>query len=183
LRRLTMEDTQPLSGISCGSHGFHGSQSALPTELDPGESVRCSATLATSPGTHSGSLTVAAWWFWASPITVQGPQFPRWLTIRAVADTSYTAALPVPKPVFKPRSALPPPPSPSAVIPAAVPPPPSPKPSPPRSPSPTPTHAVLFGNPQYPVSRGLPLPLKVLAIVVVPAIAVGRRAASSLGRN
>jgi len=189
LHDLTPETLQLLSSLTCAPQGSDDADDSddpddsLVAELDPGESARCTATLATTPGTHSGSLTIAARWTWERPITVQGPQWRRVLTIRSVADTSYAAAPPLSNPVLQPRAAAPPPPSPSPVrtSPAAVVPRPSPSPTP--TPSPTPSHAVLFGNPQYPVSHGLSLPLKVLAIIVVPAIAVGRRAASSLGRS
>jgi hypothetical protein len=187
LHNLAAVGPQPLSGLDCGFGG------AVPADLDEGESALCTATLTTTPGTHSGSLTIAGTWTWARPITAQGPQYRRVLTIQAIADTSYTGVLLPTTPPPQPRVAPPPPPSPALIRtgPAAIPPAPFPTPTPPsspsRSPAPSPTrtpsHAVLVGNPQYPVSHGLSLPLKVLAIIVVPAIAVGRRAAGSLGRN
>jgi hypothetical protein len=184
LHDLTPVSPQPLSGLSCGPGG-----SVLP-DLGPGESALCTATLATTPGVHSGSLTLAGTWTWAQPITAAGLQCRRVLAIQAVADASYTGVLPPAPPPAQVRAAPPPPPRqtpPQQTRAAAVPPTPTPTPtaSPPHSPSasPTPSRGVLVGNPQYPVSHGLSVPLKVLAIVIVPAIAVGRRAVGSIGRN
>jgi hypothetical protein len=152
--------------------------------LGPGESVVCNGSLSTAPGRHDGSVIVSGRWHWDRPITSQGPQFARWYPIQVTADAGYVGFVPSTPPPSPPPAALAPPPRSAALarVPAATPPspsaspPPSPKPS--NSPTPAPRHALPPATAQFVASRGLSLPLKVLAIVVIPGVAAARRIVS-----
>ncbi len=176
LTGLRVSPPPSLSGLSCPDGSTISS-------LDPGESAICSGSLTTAAGRHDDTLVVAGTWRWDRAITEQGPQSTRLFPIQATADATYHGiAPPSPRP-----TPTPPPPrqhSVVAVVPPAVPPSSSaptsasPTPSAPRSPTPTPVRPLLPAAVQFVPSRGLSLPLKVLAIVVIPGVAAGRRIAS-----
>ncbi|HZU58849.1 MAG TPA: hypothetical protein VFA06_23415 [Actinocrinis sp.] len=162
-----------LSGLACSAGPSVGS-------LAPGASAVCSGSLTTTVGRHDDSLIVAGTWLWDRAITSQGPQSTRSYPIQASAEAAYNG-IKAPGPPASPA----PPPSPRAAaaprLPAASPspsPPASPSPSPPHSPVPTPVQPLVPANVQFVPSRGLSLPLKVLAIVVIPGVAAARRIAS-----
>jgi hypothetical protein len=172
---LSAVAASPLSGLSCGTQGTKIGR------LDPGDSTTCTATVDVSTGSHSGSVTASGYWWWKLPLTADGPQWSGWQRISATGTGGYTALEPPPPAAPRDAPAVVPPPVRPAPPPSPSPSPtptPTPTPPPTHSPPPTPIHAVIAGTPHYPVSRGLSVPLKVLAIVVVPAIAVGRRAAA-----
>ncbi|HZP50387.1 hypothetical protein [Actinocrinis sp.] len=162
-----------LSGLACSAGLSVGS-------LDPGASAVCSGSLRTTAGRHDDSLVVAGTWLWDRAITSQGQQPTRRYPIQATTDAAYNG-IRAPSPPASPA----PPPSPRVAaaprLPAASPPPSppaSPTPSPPRSPVPTPVQPLAPATVQFVPSRGLSLPLKVLAIVVIPGVAAARRFAS-----
>lgn len=162
-----------VSGLACSAGSSVGA-------LAPGESAVCSGSLATAAGRHDDSLAVDGTWLWDRAITSQGPQPTRWYPIQTIAYAAYDGIKP-PSPPPSPA----PPPSPRAAaaprLPAASPspsPPASPPPRPPRTPGPSPVEALAPASVQFVPSRGLSLPLKVLAIVVIPGVAAARRIAS-----
>ncbi|HEV2344591.1 MAG TPA: hypothetical protein VGS97_10900 [Actinocrinis sp.] len=182
LSEVSAQDPPPLSDFSCGDGG------AIVERLDAGESVACNATLTPAPGVHVSRVTITGNWVWDRPLTAQGPQPSRVLRVQTVAEASYTgvpvpSTPPAPTPVVTPS--IPPPTSAAArSTPAAVlPPAPSPRlsPSPAPTPTPTPTKALLQPVSAFQRSRGISLPLKVLVIVIIPAVAAAtgaRRIAS-----
>lgn len=152
-----------LSGLACSAGSSAGA-------LGPGESAVCSGSLATAAGRHDESLAVDGTWLWDRAITSQGPQPTSWCPIQATTYAAYDGIKPP-----SPRAAAAP------RLPAASPspsPPASRTPSPPHSPAPTPVEPLAPANLQFVPSRGLSLPLKVLAIVVIPGVAAARRIAS-----
>lgn len=190
----------PLSIIGCG--GDADNHGATVDKLNPGQSAFCTGALIPQPGAHESSVTVAGTWRWDHPITAQGPQSPKVLSIQTVASAQYTGvAVPTPPPPTPPPPTPPPPhpgppptPAPPGSTPALLIPPQSPLPSPspsptpsPHRPTPVPTSSQIDAVLQQAVSqfqaqRQLPLPLKVLVIIIVPAVAAAagaRRIASS----
>ncbi|MGH6657222.1 MAG: hypothetical protein ACRDVE_18720, partial [Actinocrinis sp.] len=186
LEHITPTAAPPLAAVSCADSGGGPAVAAL----EPGRSAACDARFTPAPGPRSTAVTVTGTWYWSKPITTQGPQSPRRVTVQATAGASYVGVLPPSPPPPKPSpSPSPTPPAPAPVkrtpppAPAIVPPPapPSPtpaRPSPPPSPAPSPTHAVLQAAQQFQPTRGLSIPLKVLAIVIIPAVAAARRVIS-----
>lgn len=175
LAALRVVPPSSLSGLSCRAGSTIGS-------LDPGESTVCSGSLRTAAGRHEDALVVAGTWRWDHAITAQGPQPTRWYPIQAGTSAAYNGVArpsppPTPTPLPpRPRSAgasapvIPPSPSTSAS--------PSPIPSPPPSPAPAPVRPLPPAAVQFVPARGLSPPLKVLAIVIIPAVAAARRIAS-----
>lgn len=177
LTGLRVSPPPSLSGLGCRARATIGS-------LEPGESAVCSGPLTTSAGRRDDALVVAGTWRWDFAITARGPQPTRLFPIQATAVAAYNGIArpsPPPTPTAPPprmRSAAAPVPP---VLPPSPPPPPTsapPTPSPPRGPTPTPVRPLLPAAVQFVPSRGLSLPLKVLAIVIIPGVAAARRIAS-----
>lgn len=171
LTGLRLSAPPSLSGLSCVAAG------STIGSLDPGESAVCSGSLTPSIGRHDDTVLVAGTWRWDCAITAEGPQPTRSYPIQAIADAAYNGIPRPSPPPQRPRSA-------AAPVPPVVPPPPSPPtsapvtPNPPLSPPPTPVRPLAPAAVQFVPSRGLSLPLKVLAIVIIPGVAAARRIAS-----
>jgi hypothetical protein len=170
LTGLRLAPPPSVSGLSCPEGSEVGS-------LDPGESAVCSGALTTAVGRHDDALVVAGSWRWDRAITSDGPQPSRSYPIQATADAAYDGVSPPPSPSPSPRPrSVAAPITPAASPPPASPTPPTPSP-PPRS-APKPIQELPPATVQFVASRGLSLPLKVLAIVIIPAVAAARRIAS-----
>ncbi len=172
LTNLRLAPPPQLSGLRC-------SGSSTISSLSPGESASCTGSLATAPGRHDASLTVAGRWLWDRALTSQGPQPPRSFAVQAVADASYDGISPARSPSPPVRRPTTIPPRRPAALPASSPPttPSPPKAGPALGPAPQPSHALAQAAGQFVASRGLSFPLKVLAIVVIPGVAAARRIA------
>jgi hypothetical protein len=178
LTGLRVSPPPSLSAVSCAAGSTIGS-------LDPGESAVCSGSLTTAAGRHDETLFVAGVWRWDHAITAQGPQPPRSYPIQTTADVAYDGVArpsppPTPLPSPPPREHSAAAPGPLVTPPSPPPPtsaPPTPRPSPARSPAQRPVQPLVPATVQFVPSRGLSLPLKVLAIVIIPAVAAARRIA------
>lgn len=181
LSQVTEQNALPLTNFSCG-----GSDEPVLQQLNSGESVACSGAFTPAPGAHVISVTVIGSWLWHRPLTAQGPQPSRVLRVQTVTEAPYTgvpapATPPTPTPVTPSGAA--PTPAPAHSVPAVVIPTPSSQlllvPTP--APVPTSARALLQPVSQFKASRGLSLPLKVLVIIIIPAVAAAtgaRRIAS-----